>query len=315
MKSYIQVDSYIKELKEANIPRAEFIVKVAEACMDWPYVFGGRGELCTPSNRQRFNYKDHPTILTKCKVLNPSCPTNYCNGCKWFPNGQKVRFFDCRGFTYWVFKQAGIVINGAGATSQYNDNNNWAVKGPISEMPTNQVCCIFKYRDGKMQHTGISIGNGQYIDCSTNVKKGKIGKDWTHYAIPHGMEGQLADIVATPQNTDILRRGCKGSKVIELQTMLTQLGYDIGSCGIDGDFGKATMAAVKQFQTDHNLEADGVVGTNTWEALKDAAKTPQPPKESEPGNDAFFIVTIPHVKDTDMVKLVNEFPNATFVLE
>ena len=50
--------------------------------------------------------------------------------------------------------------------------------------------------------------------------------------------------------------------------MLIQCGYSVGSCGIDGDFGKATYAAVIQFQTDHQLEADGIVGPITRAALK-----------------------------------------------
>ena len=50
--------------------------------------------------------------------------------------------------------------------------------------------------------------------------------------------------------------------------MLLKLGYDLGPCGIDGDFGKATEAAVKSFQSDYRLEADGVVGALTWSELR-----------------------------------------------
>ena len=50
--------------------------------------------------------------------------------------------------------------------------------------------------------------------------------------------------------------------------MLVQCGYSVGSCSIDGDFGKATHASVIQFQTDHQLEVDGIVGLITRAALK-----------------------------------------------
>ena len=47
--------------------------------------------------------------------------------------------------------------------------------------------------------------------------------------------------------------------------MLQDTGYLSGSA--DGDFGPSTEAAVEQFQADHGLTADGVVGSQTMEAL------------------------------------------------
>lgn len=64
-----------------------------------------------------------------------------------------------------------------------------------------------------------------------------------------------------------LRRGSKGDYVKECQALLEKAGYNVGSCGIDGDFGRATMAAVKAFQADHGLVVDGIVGPVTRKEL------------------------------------------------
>ena len=70
-----------------------------------------------------------------------------------------------------------------------------------------------------------------------------------------------------------VKRGCKGGAVTRLQTWLNDLLIPEGMDFIidkDGDFGPVTETAVKQFQTNHGLTADGIVGQKTWQALADA---------------------------------------------
>lgn len=63
----------------------------------------------------------------------------------------------------------------------------------------------------------------------------------------------------------VLRKGCRGEAVRELQERLNYLGY---SCGVvDGIFGDDTKDAVKAFQAEHGLAVDGVVGPKTWSEL------------------------------------------------
>ena len=46
--------------------------------------------------------------------------------------------------------------------------------------------------------------------------------------------------------------------------------------GADGVFGSGTQAAVQRFQADHGLTADGIVGTQTMNALSTASGQPIP---------------------------------------
>lgn len=68
----------------------------------------------------------------------------------------------------------------------------------------------------------------------------------------------------------LLKVGCEGEDVKELQTDLVRLGYDCGRWGADGDFGDSTELAVRAFQRDHSLENDGICGPKTVAALQKA---------------------------------------------
>jgi peptidoglycan hydrolase-like protein with peptidoglycan-binding domain len=54
--------------------------------------------------------------------------------------------------------------------------------------------------------------------------------------------------------------------VRQIQVALKNAGYDSGL--IDGKLGRQTTDAIKAFQKANNLKADGRVGKNTWEILK-----------------------------------------------
>ncbi|WP_369171840.1 protein kinase [Streptomyces sp. R28] len=68
--------------------------------------------------------------------------------------------------------------------------------------------------------------------------------------------------------TELTDYGDKGQRVVQVQCMLTKRGYGVGSAGVDGEFGRDTESAVKQFQSAKGLEVDGQVGPNTWAALR-----------------------------------------------
>lgn len=62
-----------------------------------------------------------------------------------------------------------------------------------------------------------------------------------------------------------IKTGSTGAAVKTAQKRLHDRGYNPGL--IDGVFGAHTRQAVKQYQSDRGLAADGIVGTHTWARL------------------------------------------------
>ena len=123
----------------------------------------------------------------------------------------------------------------------------------------------------------------------------KRNKKWTHWAIPKGIDGEIPDYEPT------MRKGEKGERVRELQEKLLALGYQLPKYGADGDYGAETIKAVKEFQKDHGLTADGVCGPKTWAALKQAEE----PKKIT------YTVTIPGLDRDEADELLKKYDKAT----
>lgn len=78
-----------------------------------------------------------------------------------------------------------------------------------------------------------------------------------------------------------LSKGSKGTAVKDMQTKLIACGYSCGSSGADGDFGSGTENALKTFQKDYGLTADGIFGPASKAKLDEvyAAKMVEPTYE------------------------------------
>ena len=293
-------------MKASGIPLQLVAWQTALLCVGWAYVFGARGQYCTPVNRRMSNWKEHPTIKSKCKNFDG---IGVCHGCKWYPNEERTRFFDCRGFTYWVLLTVyDWKLIGSGATSQWNTESNWQAKGEIATMPKDTLVCLFVRKGNKMEHTGFGFNN-ETVECSNGVQHyTSRNKKWTHWAVPACIKDDVPPTPSptpepSPETKPTLRRGDKGAYVTLAQTELIQKGYDCGTFGADGQFGAATEKAVRQFQKDHALTVDGVIGQKTWAAL-DAA---------EPSS--LYTVTIPHLSKSQAEALCSQYPGATMTEE
>ena len=282
------IENLLEMLTEKQITLSDAIWTLALACVGWPYVFGAWGAECTVAERKKrlgLN-PSHTSIRTSCKAYSGGS----CSGCKWFPEGERVRCFDCRGFTDWLLKQFGFDLLGEGATGQWNTASNWIAKGSVKDgIPQGVIVCLFYESSSdpsRMAHTGIGY-NGQTCECSSGVQHfEKMKTKWTKWAIPacfadsyeipsnpagEGME-KPSDPAPDKLDYPTLRRSDKGEKVRLMQSLLSDRGFDLGKYGIDGDFGSATEAALRSFQRSAGLTVDGVCGPKTWAALLDTAK-------------------------------------------
>lgn len=71
--------------------------------------------------------------------------------------------------------------------------------------------------------------------------------------------------IALQQEDNVLGPDSVGSTVKDVQSMLALMGYYSGA--VDGNYSQSTVDAVRQFQTEAGLAADGIVGPATWQKL------------------------------------------------
>ena len=301
MNTAKSVAALIDKWKSSGAEAWRIAWSAALLCVDWPYVFGAWGAECTPAERKKRKRDDHPAVVSKCQVLNGS--KSSCTGCRWFPGGETIRCFDCRGFTDWCLKQAGFDLKGEGATGQWNTSSNWLRKGDIATMPENTLVCLFVKNGTRMEHTGLGLNN-ETCECSSGVQHfTSRNKKWTHWAIPRGLYdgSKLPEPAPAPAGSarPTLRRGSAGDPVSLLQQQLIRQGYDCGSSGADGIFGKNTEDALKRFQQDRGLSPDGVCGPLTWSALENPEKP-----------TVLYSVTVPHLPKYQAEALVQAYAGA-----
>ncbi len=120
-----------------------------------------------------------------------------------------------------------------------------------------------------------------------------------------GMTGIVHALDYLARDYRVIKRGSKGEDVKKFQQRLIDLGYDIGEHGADGTYGHATMTAVKTFQLDHGLYADGIAGAVTQYIAVYLLEV----KERR------YTVTIRHLTRSDAEELLYVHSGSTVVLE
>lgn len=224
---------------------------------------------------------------------------------KNFYNGGKNGYPWCDIFYDWLFvKCFGAELgrqmlcqplNSAGAgclysVQYYKQYGRW-----ITGMPEPGDQIFFSYAPGEYSHTGIveSVSGGVIttIEGNTSESVGRrsyaVGSSTiAGYGRPRwelAANASPSDISFGPSESSerILKLGCKGEDVRQLQKDLLKMGYDVGPDGADGDYGDNTKRAVMKFQRQHRLEpVDGEVGDDTRKVLNEILKKPESSESS-----------------------------------
>lgn len=166
---------------------------------------------------------------------------------------------------------------------------------------------IFFGRRGVACHVGIvERRNGSYsvttIEGNTSVSSsdngGAVMRRVRTYGTPYGSWGILGFAsppyqngnghVSAPAARSWLQKGDRGLEVKELQSKLIALGYSCGKSGADGEFGTDTLNAVKRFQQNHGLVADGEAGVNTMSKINALLSSKSKPTASKAHYDTWI---------------------------
>ena len=279
---------------------------------NWGYIWGTAGEKWTAAKQKE---------LEKTKDADRAQGREY--GSKWI--GHTVA--DCSGLFSWAFKQLGGYMYHGSDTMyrKYCVNKGELRKGKRTDCGTLKPgTAVFVWNGKKYSHVGLFVGDGTVIEAmgtingvtTTRVTAGK----WTHWGELVGIDyvntgkeassnvistGAAGGVEKSPSGQPTLRRGSKGDAIRELQTILDKLGYDLGPCGIDGDFGKATEAAVRSFQSDHRLTVDGIAGPATYGELEKSVNAISVKPE-----EATYSVTIGGLDLTQAQALLRNYPGS-----
>lgn len=100
------------------------------------------------------------------------------------------------------------------------------------------------------------------------LRGAQLGREYERLAAVTPAPSLAPPMLAYRELAPLYRYGSVGPEVIALQERLRDLGYY--NAEIDGKYYDGTQAAVRTFQLQHGLDADGVAGEKTLEVLSSA---------------------------------------------
>ncbi|MBQ5771023.1 MAG: peptidoglycan-binding protein [Clostridia bacterium] len=235
-----------------------------------PYWYGTTGNRATESLLKRktaqypSHYASNRTEKYKKDIKNRKIVCDCIGGCKayaWSGGGENLLKALETGGSYALKSGSnGCPDKSANGMFSYAKSKGMPY-GDMKTLPNLPGIALWK--DG---HVGYTVGDGYLVEWRSfayGCVKTKISqrsfKNWYYLPFIDYGEGQNA--------VRDLKRGMTGADVREMQNKLMALGYALPAYGADGDFGKETENALKQFQKDKNLEPSGVYAGETRQLL------------------------------------------------
>lgn len=231
---------------------------------------------------------------------------------QWRAKAERV--FDCQGLA------EGYINDTTGSGINVRARNNYATwcdpkgtgKIPNQYKVPGAAVFIHSTSDGAITHVGFltkpvaadNPAGDWYVVEARGVMYGVVttklnSRAWNRWGLmTKYFDYALGDAVLNLGDRN-LKNGMSGDDVRQMQSDLIALGYDLGKWGADGEFGPATEAALKAFQTAQTLPADGIFSEDDLVALRalvpDDADPVEPEKPEEPegsvviaGGDAYI---------------------------
>lgn len=210
---------------------------------------------------------------------------------RWGPD------YDCSSAVIQAWEYAGVPVKTRGAT--YTGNMYSVFRACGFEDVTSQVGLTsgtgLKRGDvllNHVRHTAMYCRYGKIVQASINefgsTTGGQTGdqtgrefyiRDYYDYPwdavlryVGKDEDNEIInDVVSTWKMRELHYKPeqslMKGNDVKVIQNILLCLDYNLGSDGADGEYGIKSKAAVMSFQSEHNLEPDGICGVKTYKSL------------------------------------------------
>ena len=206
----------------------------------------------------------------------------YVFGAEVSANADDAAEWDCSELVEWSCRKAGVEPTMPdGAFNQWKAAEKAGSMMSVADGMNTRGALLFvgdgtgSGRDA-ITHVAISLGDGSTFEA--RGRKWGVGS-WPaanrfDFAarIPGVDYGPGAGFSTTttesrpsvPPFPGTVKRGVNGDATRQVQQRLAERGWTIE---VDGEFGPATAAIVRAFQAEKGLDADGVVGPRTWDAL------------------------------------------------
>lgn len=199
--------------------------------------------------------------------------------------------YDCSSFVISAYKAAGVPLE---CTYTGNMRGDMLRRGFVDVTATCNLSTGAGVAAGDVllnyaRHTALALGGGRIVQASINelgtATNGMPGdqtgreiyeRDYYNYPWDCVLRYAGSDSAVTDDRSGyvpsywysvtlpLLKPGMTDDTVITVQRLLYAYGYQ---ASVSGMMDEATVAAVKAYQTAHDLDADGEVGGMTWADL------------------------------------------------